>query len=171
MIIGVSFSDILKLKEFYGMSEFDLLPRKMDNDVFPYLFKLGSDIDKPVSVQACLHRNVDDQQILGYRYVSYERTDKEWLESGRCSIGARIAACTDPHLAADLYVYSKQGIGESGFKNMCVGVMGKTGTTRKDLNMMMNKDWQLTQSQIQALQDVQRNIRGELSDNENILFE
>ena len=170
-IRSVSFYDIVKLKEFCHLRPIDLLHPSMDNDVFPYLFKLGGDIDKPVSVQACKHKDVDGETHLGYRYVLYERTDKEWLASGHAQVEARIAACSDPHLAADLYICSKQGIGESGFKNMCSGVGGKDGTTKRDINLMLDKDWKLTQNTIRVLQAVQEEIRGVLSDNENILFE
>lgn len=167
----VSFHDVVKLQEFSHLRPIDLLHPKMDGDVFPFLFKLGGDIDKPVSVQACKHRDIDGNMQLGYCYVLYERVDADWLASGHASVEARIAACKDPHLAADLYVCSKQGIGESGFKAMCVNVMGKDGTTKKDINMMLDKDWKITQDTIRVLQDIQESIRGKLSDNENILFE
>lgn len=167
MLVGFSFYDILKIKEFEGLSQFDLLKREMDDVVAPYLFRIGGNIDKGIKIQACVHRTVDLQTVTGYRYVLLERNDKEWLANRNCSMSARIHAQTDPELASDMVRMSMQGTSESKFIEMCAKVAGKDGTVgsmKKD----EDENWEENRSTMLALRSIQKDIRGYIHVDEDL---
>lgn len=120
MIKRVSFFDVTSLPAFQGMSHFDLLPRKMDSEVMPYLFKMGINIDTQVLVQPCRHRTFEGKEVLGYAYVGMERTDKQWLDSRFSTMSARIASQKDKELASDMLKASKEGVDYSSFVKMAL---------------------------------------------------
>ena len=120
MIKRVSFYDVLSIPAFHGMSHFDLLPRKMDSEVLPYLFKMGINIDTQVLVQPCRHRTLEGKEALGYTYVGMERTDKQWLDSKFSTMSARIASQKDKELASDMLKSSREGVDYSSFVKMAL---------------------------------------------------
>ena len=120
MIRSISFTDVLQLEPFVAMNQFDLLPRKKDSDVMPYLFRMGCNIDTQVLVQACRHNTSMGKSVMGYRYCAMERTDKEWLDSKFGSMSARIFSQKDKELASDMVKASKEGQDWSGFKRMAL---------------------------------------------------
>lgn len=120
MIRSISFQDVLSLVPFQGMSQSDLLSRKMDSEVAPYLYKMGINIDTQFLVQACLHRNLAGEKVLGYRYCGMERTDKEWIDSKFGSMGARINSQKDKELSSDMIRMSRQGFNYEQFKKMAL---------------------------------------------------
>ena len=67
------------------------------------LFDLGMDVYQyPHEVQDCTHRNRFGNIITCKRYVGNERTDKEWIESGYCSVEARDKSLNN-RILTDLY--------------------------------------------------------------------
>lgn len=171
MVVGFSASDLVELPQFVGMSVFDLIQRSNDVIVASLIYKMGADTSRGVHIQACKHRNVRNKVLVGYRYVAFERKDKEWLSNRHSSMSARISAQKDSTLAGDMVFMSQQGIGENGFKAMCVGVMGSedkgaVGITRSEID----EDYLETLSLIHSLQKAQENIRGYISEEEDILF-
>lgn len=172
MLVSFSFYDVLKIPEIAAIadSQFDLLPHSMDSVVAPWLFVLGYDIDKGIKIQACQHRTVDLKTVCGFRYVGLERNDKEWLANKNCSMSARIHSQEDPHLASDMVRMSLQGTTESKFIAMCVGAGGKDGTTRV-VKSDEDENWQENLSVIRALRDIQKNVRGYIHVDEDILAE
>lgn len=170
MIKRVSFLDILKVPSFSHLTQFDLLPHSMDSEVAPILWRLGFDIDKGIRIQACVHRTVDLQTVVGFSYVCLERADEEWLANKNCSMSARIHSQEDPWLAADLVRMSMEGTSEGKFIAMCVGAGGKDGTTRV-VKSDEDENWQENLSVIRTLRDIQRNIRGALHPDEDVLAE
>lgn len=169
MLAYFSFVDVLNIPEIKEIASnpFDLLPRKMDNVVAPYLWKLGMDVDRGIKVQACRHRIVDLKPVVSYRYVGLERSDKEWLANRNCSMSARIQAQEDKEVASDMVRMSLEGIGEKGFRSMCEKASGQEGTTRT-IKKEEEDDWQDNVSVMRALRDIQIAVRGNLHPDEEM---
>ncbi len=165
MILGVSFKDVISIPAFADLTQFDLLKPKMDAQTAPYLFKLGMNIDKPVIVQACKHRTLDKQSIIGYRYCGHERTDKEWLNNSRCTMSARIASQRDPYLGAEMARMSAEGLGVSSYKT----IEDKEEAGAK--NEIYEDDWQESRSMMKSLAAIQVSVRGPLTNDENMFFD
>lgn len=169
MLVYFSFLDILKIKEISAIAEsqFDLLQPKMDNIVAPYIFKLGGFVDNGLKIQACVHRTIDLKIVTGYRYVCTERYDKEWKANRNFSMSARINSQTDNELASDMVRSSAEGMGESGFRAMCMASFKAEGTTRS-VKKDESETWEEDRSTIAALQDIQKGIRGFLHPDEDV---
>lgn len=171
MVVSFSASDLVELPQFVGMSVFDLIQRSNDDKVASVIYQMGADVSRGVHIQACKHRNVRNEVLTGYRYVAFERKDKEWLDNRHSSMSARIAAQKDSTLAGDMVCMSRQGIGESGFKAMCVGVMGSEDKGAVGITLSeVDEDYNTTLSLIYSLQKAQEDIRGYISEEEDILF-
>lgn len=170
MLAYFSFVDILKIPEINAIAKtpFDLLPRSMDSVVAPYLFKLGMDIDKGIRVQCCVHRTIDLQRVISYRYVGLERSDKEWLANRNCSMSARIHSQTDNELASDMVRMSMEGTSEGKFIAMCASVAGADGTTRS-VKETFSETWEEDYIIMQALRDIQKQVRGYLHADEDVI--
>lgn len=172
MIKRVSFSDVLSLAAFKGCNHFDLLPRKMDSEVAPYLFKMGINIDTQVLVQACRHRTLEGKEHLGYTYVGMERTDKQWLDSRFSTMSARIASQTDKELASDMIKASRQGFNYEQFKKMAL-----LAATPEELRLARERreplvpldSYEKDLAAIKALQSVQEAVRGPLHPDEDMI--
>lgn len=72
-----------------------------------YLFKLlhdlGLDVNRDLEYQdVTQHRNRLNQLVTCGRYSGWERTDKEWIESGYASRAAKIAASGCKLLGSEL---------------------------------------------------------------------
>jgi hypothetical protein len=169
MMKRVSFSDVLHLHPFKGMNQFDLLPPKMDSNTFPYLFKMGVDIDKPVHVQGCLHRNLEGYQVMGYSYIGLERQDKPWLNSRHSSLQARIAAQKDTELRADMINASREGLDWAAFKKMAVMSAGKDGTTSHTGPLEPEETYEEDIATMTTLRSLQITIRGPLHPDEDMI--
>ena len=167
MLVSFSFYDVLKIPDIarVASNQFELLKREMDSVVAPYLFILGGNIDSGIKIQACKHRTSDLKDVVGYRYVLLERADKEWMSSPYCSMDARIHAQKDPELASDMVRMSAQGGNDSSFRAMCVGAMGKEGTTR-NLKNDESETWQEDLQHIIVLQEIQKEVRSYMHQDE-----
>lgn len=171
MLVSFSFVDVLKIPEIAKIADspFDLLRREMDNIVAPYLFLLGANIDHGLKIQACRHRTVDLKSVVSYRYVCLERSDKEWLADPRCSMSARIHAQKDPELASDMVRMSAEGMGESGFRAMCMANFGKEGTTRST-KKDEEEGWEDDYRTMAVLRSIQEDVRGWLHPDEDMII-
>lgn len=166
MILGVSFSDVRDLPEFKGLSEFDLLPREMDSKVLPLLYHHGADIDKPYLVQACKHRNLRRQIVVGYRYCFMERMDRDWLAGPRASMAARIESQSDPYLKTDMIRMSQEGMSPNQYRAMVVSATGQEGTTKTVAESYEN-DMEDVQKVLASLSLIQEQVRGKLNYDED----
>ncbi len=175
MLVRFSFYDMIKIPEFSCYTAFELLDRRMDAQVAPFLWKLGANVDKGIRIQASRHRTVDLQSVVGYSYVCLERSDGEWLKDKNCSMSSRIHSQKDNELASDMVRMSMQGTSESKFIAMCIGAGGSEGTTR-----VVKKDeepsWQDDLALMRTLRDIQKDVRGfihpdeQMIDNEDDVF-
>ena len=176
MITGISFSDVLKIPEFNGLNQFDLLPRKMDSRVLPYLYLMGADVDKVYSVQACLHRPIGSTKpIMGYRYSLMERTDREWVTSRAASLAALIASQTDNELKSDLIRMSSQGMNWDNMRAQALSEM--TASQRKAVAQAERcdkyepePDYEERVAEMMALRSIQEAVRGPLVPADEDLF-
>lgn len=89
-MISISFSDVLMIEEFKGLTEIDLLSVEYDAKVLPYLFQLGMDIQQGYQVIAKKHRNLQNNVITGFLYSGEIRLDQEFKHSPFCSVTDRL---------------------------------------------------------------------------------
>ena len=98
-LVFVSLSEVQMVKPFVTPAWIE----KNKETFFGYLYELGIDTKKFVDKQENIyHRNRFNKVVLNDRYLGYERTDKEWLESGHASIEAKDSAVSSK-LLEDLY--------------------------------------------------------------------
>lgn len=170
-IIAISASDLLKLDLFSGMTEEQLISPVNDWHVRCCAYQVGADTSKDVCVQACLHRNLANEKVLGYRYVWPERKDKEWLSGKRCSIAARISAAEvrDPSLAFEMGRMNKEGFSSAQFQTMCRNAAGKDGTTKMAKKEDVELSYGFVRKELARLSQRQIDIRGNLWEDENML--
>ena len=159
MMKRISFQSVLKIDRFSHLNEIGLLPREMDKEVEDVLWTLGLDFQRGLYVQPCKHRDLDGNIQIGYTYMGYERTDGGWLGSKYASLDAHIESNKDSDLKGELYRMSRQGVGKSGFDNMCLRAAGGEGTTSSKEDTV-EPDYLATTAYLQTLHQVQVDIRG-----------
>jgi hypothetical protein len=107
-MISISFSDVLRIPEFIGMGEMDLIPVEMDAKVLPYLYVMGLNIYTGYEVVVSKHRNLFNEMVTGYRYSGEIRLDKAFQKTVFCTPVDRIVAASqsDLSLARELSMMS-----------------------------------------------------------------
>jgi hypothetical protein len=76
---------------------------KNPNEFKDLLHGFGMDLNQPIELQSEIqHKNRMHQIVVCDRWVGYERTDKEWIESGYASREAKDKASNN-RLLNDLY--------------------------------------------------------------------
>lgn len=161
MIKSVSTYDLQMFPQFKDMSEFDLIHPDNYDAVTNLLFQLGMDIKSnkfPPSVQACKHRTIKNQVVVGYRWIGLERTDVEWKPYA--SLESRIYSHKDLTLVSELLSMSREG--SWGDERKC-SKRCKSKPTEEDYKEVVEK--------IKQLQEKQFAIRGCLSGDEDILYD
>lgn len=166
-VVACSFEDVLELGQFSSLSMFDLLQSNMDKVVAPYLYDtIGAETSAQAVVQACRHRRLSGEVVVGYRYVYPARRDKTWLNSSRSTIKQHIAAQKDPYLAGDMERMSKEGMPYSKWLEMCAKActLASAGEVKKQKSNVNDvvETYEADHSVIQALKEIQRNVRGYL---------
>lgn len=73
------------------MREIDLLSLDYDVKVFPYLYEMGVDTDKPVFIVAANFRDSNNKVGVGYLYQGEMRRDRQFINSPWCSIIDRVS--------------------------------------------------------------------------------
>jgi hypothetical protein len=103
---SLSVSDLVLDKEFvkaYGEGT-------NNSKILKILYKYGLDVNKPLEEVFCEHRNLQNKVVKCIRYEGYERTDKQYIESGLASVYAKIEASKhDPHMKGELLSMLHQG--------------------------------------------------------------
>jgi hypothetical protein len=172
MLVAFSITDIMTFPEFAGMTRFDVLQPKNDEVIGKLLWELGANVDKGVFVQACKHRKFSGEMVTDYRYAYMERTDREWVRSGKASVSMLIETQRDGSLARELSQLWQEGASEALWKIQCQGaakVKGK-GTGVVVAAPQTEKDEAEVVALIRALQEAQKGIRGPLHDGEDVLI-
>lgn len=108
-----------KFKAYNYLSEADLSQLKEWNNSIPHsneklfkeiLFAHGADITKPIECVEDTHRmRTSNKTHTGRKWVFVERTDKEWLASGKASIEAHMAS-TDKEIMKDMSSMSRYAV-------------------------------------------------------------
>lgn len=115
------------------ISTYDLMQDKdvkqafKDNDeekIKQVLYTLGIDTSEPYELESVIHRPLtkkDNEPWFGPRYSGSERMDQEYLNSGYASWDAKVEACNDPSLRAELKNMSRQSSVEKAFTSKSAG--------------------------------------------------
>lgn len=177
MIFYVSFRDILSLPQFEGWTPTSLLDRKNDSTILNMFHPFGADKQKPLIVQAAKHRTKSNKIVVDFRYVFEERTDKEWINSSRCSLETRI----NRHKADTTLIGLLSQMGDmhrTSRDNVCAigDAMRAVAQKKSRVQLVIPTDWdedmEATIQLILTLHQVQKHIRGEhLLADENVLFD
>ena len=159
MIVGYSFRDVLRHPEFAGMNQAMLLHPCNDDKIKSILFEVGADIKKPMSVQACLHRDSKNKvPEVGWRYVFYERRDREWLANRHSSLSVLIEGEPDLELRSDLIRMANSGF---SYNSITDEAMEDEPVNRRiDPVGQLEEDYEMYVAQIKALQEIQKVVRG-----------
>jgi len=172
MIVAYSFRDVLRIPEFKGLNQFDLLQTNMDSKVQPYLFSLGADTNRTMSIQGCKHRSSESKQaIVGYRYAFHERMDKEWTSTRQCSLSARIHSQVDKDLAAEMVRMSQESVNWESFEKYAIAVETKKAKGKLVIeDVEAEEDYYSDLEEMAILRDIQMSIRGSLSADEDMFY-
>ena len=160
MYKSISVVDLLSLNIFQDKTRFDLICPDMDEEVGKVLQYLGVDTSKPIHIQACRHRTVDNKVVTDYRFCGHERTDKDWIKYA--DIDTRIMRHKDSSLQSELYVMSANTANEDH-----EDAEREFSLTAGDVD----KEWMNNVYTIKALQSAQIAIRGCIHPEENLLFQ
>lgn len=170
MIKYFSFKDVASSPQFKNIHPLDLLHPDNDVKVKELLFQYGADVSKPLCVQACLHRaNVDKKVEVGYRYVFWERSDEEWLNSKYSSIECRIVK--GKHTLYQKELLFMTGIGTRLSTDGSGQVLSSLRLNGYVLTKQEKKEYEEYVRDIKALQKVQEVVRGKLAANEDVLWD
>lgn len=95
----VSASEIAVVKPDFSYQWADKNKKEFDE----MLYQLGMDMQAPIERQETIqHKNRLGKVVICDRYVGYERTDSEWINSGYASTEAKDKA-TGNRLLEDIY--------------------------------------------------------------------
>lgn len=109
VIYTVSFYDVNHILKQAGKCV-DMLTKQ---EIEQILFYVGMEIpkSKEVEVEEVLHRpqySPNNEPWFGKRWIGFERQDKEWLFSSKCSLENVIQSQTDMDHKRDLVLMSQQ---------------------------------------------------------------
>lgn len=161
MIKSVSVFDLQMFPQFKDVSEFDLIHPDNYDEVMDLLHLLGMNTKSSKlspCVQACKHRTITNKVVVGYRWVGLERTDAEWKPYA--SLESRIHSHSDLTLVSELLRMSREG-----------GLVDERRIGKADNTKPTEPDYDSVVEQILWLQKKQREIRGCLSGDEDILYD
>lgn len=156
-MISISMSDILVAPELAGHNEFNLLPVEMDDITLPLLYQLGLDINDGYCIVASKHRNLQNQVVVGYRYVGEIRKDREFKHSPFCSALDRIVAAGDD---VSLKLEMANMLGTTLNYNSFSDEEDDKEATEGLLNDYLQEDYEEVSEQIKTLQKLCDDIRG-----------
>lgn len=159
--------DLLETPWWEGMTMFDLLKKENDESVKKVVRHLGADV-RDMDIQACVHRRLSGEVVVGYRYIFREREDKEWLSKRASNIEAHIAAQPDSALKGDMIQASSEGVGEAGWNAMVLNSISTSKIENSRSKDLLMEDYQENAQLIKALQHAQKDIRGYLNKDEII---
>lgn len=80
MYVEISESDLMRFP-----STRKILESGDEYDIKIMFYALGMDMDLPIEVYQCNHRNLEGDVVFGNRYSGSERRDHFWMTSGYCS--------------------------------------------------------------------------------------
>ena len=125
---SIAFKDVIKCLNYLGhqgINEINLLHPSMDEIVKPILHELGMDKDKGFYVAANKLRTMDNEVVIGYRYVGTIRSDREWINSKACD-------------AIDVVAISS--FSDLSLTEQLSELLGKSLTLTDDMYMAMDED-------------------------------
>lgn len=104
-MISISLSDLKLIPELKDMDEFEMIEIKNDELIAKYLYQLGMDCyDYPFVYIPNRHRNLQGQDVLGFRAVGEIRCDYEYRNSKIAGITERliISSYEDPSCTEEI---------------------------------------------------------------------
>lgn len=168
-----SFTDLLLVPKLKDYTYFDLLKKDLEGEIFPYLFEFGIDTNKKIVVQACQHRNLQNKVVVNYRFMGYERIDKQWIDSPYSSMIGRIGAQSDQDLALDMRNMSAEGMSFSDFSLMALEEVSKRKAKKYEDLLDYSKEYGEEcldiLKQMKTLQEIQISVRGPLDEEEDLI--
>ena len=76
----------------------------LNQEVIPFLYKMGIDVDHAMSISVSLYRDsATNRPAVMAVIVGKERTDNEWVWSNKSSLQAAIGRNDDPWFRSELY--------------------------------------------------------------------
>lgn len=157
MLYQISRKDLLEIPQFSNLTLDQLLSTETDAILLDLFEDEGVDKTQGVFVQACKHRNSKREIVLDYRWLMIERTDKEWTSNPKSSLESRVYGKKD-------LIKELNNLGNS------LGVENFATDKWEVLDYVeVEEDEQETIVRIMELHDKQREIRGYIRGDEDVL--
>lgn len=157
MLYHISRTDLLQIPTFSGMTLEQLLSTDTDKLLLDMFENEGVDKNEGVFIQACKHRTLDKQIVLDYRWLMLERTDEEWTKNHKSSLEARVYGKKE-------LIQELNSLGNSlGVEEF---VIDKWAVLEA---IEVEEDEPETLLKIMDMQDKQREIRGFIRGDEDVL--
>lgn len=159
---ALSINDLQTLEVFSKLNEIDFCHPSTDKLVLPYLHLFGMDIDYPFELVASLHRTAYGKKHLGLRYCGSLRHDQEWLDSKLCTIMDRLSVMSfyDASFVMELIQLTGSRVSYSTF-----GGVEQTSKKFKLNADQLSDDWHKVDAEIEQLNRIVKQIRGESVEN------
>lgn len=161
-MISWSLSDLQLISAFKDMSEFDMLKIENDELLQKYLYILGMDVpDFPMMFFPCIHRNLQDKIVMGYKVIGECRCDRAYKDSYMAGITERllISAFNDTSLMKEIaeLSYKVRDIEEFVNDNDSIDFDEDRALFPAD---QLEPDWEVNEQKLKELGDILLSIRG-----------
>jgi len=154
-MFNISCSDLLKLDDFAGMNEVELIHPKNDEIVLNHARTAGMDITGGYEYSASQHKNMFGKTVIGYRLVGELRNDSTFRSSLFCTPEVR----TLSHLRRDVSLTQEMVKLSGGCFSYGKNAEDDAEDVR-EYESMWEPDWQVLEQQINLLNQIAIDIRG-----------
>lgn len=161
-MISWSLSDLQLISVFKDMSEFDMLRIENDEVMQKYLYILGMDVpDFPLMFLPCIHRNLQNQIVTGYKVIGECRCDRVYKDSWMAGISERllITAFNDASLMKELAELSYKVRDFEDYLNDCDAIDFDEERALFPADQL-EPDYQENEQKLKELEEILESIRG-----------
>lgn len=161
-MISISVSDLQLISELSTLSEFDIVNPDNDEKVAKYLYAIGMDCyDYPYCFVPNRHRNLQGQDIVGFRAIGEIRCDVEYRNSYLAGITERliISSYTDPSCTEEIAELAFKTRNWEEYLNDNDSLDWDESRAIFPLDQL-EENWEEAEATIKELEDVLYSIRG-----------
>jgi hypothetical protein len=151
----ISCSDILKLDDFSGMNEVQLIHPDNDEKVLNHARTAGMDITGGYAYEASQHKNMFGKTVVGYRLIGELTNAPSFRASPFCTSEIR----TLSHLRRDVSL-TQEMVKLSGGCFSYGKSVEEDAESDREYESMYEENWQVLEQQINLLNQVAKEIRG-----------
>jgi hypothetical protein len=151
----LSVSDLLKLNDFAGMNEVQLIHPDNDEKVLNHARTAGMDITGGYEYSASQHKNMAGKIVVGYRLIGELTNTPSFRASPFCTSEVR----TLSHLRRDVSL-TQEMVKLSGGCFSYGKNVEEDAESDREYESMYEENWQVLEQQINLLNQIAKEIRG-----------